>query len=151
MNKSFVFLVLLANLFMVPQLSADALTIDNAWVREAPPVSKVQAAYMVLHNNSERDITLISASSPLFARVEFHRTVADKAVMRMEQEKTLSIPAGSSLQLQPDGRHMMLFNPKQALKAGDKVPFSLTFADQNQLQVILVVKKAAGMMHHHHE
>jgi copper(I)-binding protein len=150
MNKPFIFLALLANLLILPSLSASDVTIENAWVREAPPVSKVQAAYLVLHNHSDKHLTLVSASSPLFARVEFHRTVADNGVMRMQQEDSLNIPARSSIHLQPDGTHMMLFNPMQILKAGDEVPFTLTFSDQHQVKVMLIVKKATGAMHHHH-
>lgn len=150
MNKSFIFLALLVNMLITSPLLASDLTVENAWVREAPPVSKVQAAYMRLHNNSSKEVTLVSASSPLFSRIEFHRTVMDNDVMRMLQENSLIIPARSEIHLQPDGAHMMLFNPRQPLKAGDKVPFTLTFSDQRQLDVILTVKKATGATHHHH-
>lgn len=150
MNKLIVFLALFASLLVAPLTSAFELSIDDAWIREAPPVSKVQAAYMKFHNSSNKDIVLTTASSPLFSRIEFHRTENDNGVMRMLQEKHLTIQAKSELHLQPEGTHMMLFNPGRPLKSGDKVPFTLTFSDQQQLDVILIVKKATGAAHQHH-
>jgi copper(I)-binding protein len=150
MNKLFTHLALFASLIITPLASASEVTVTDAWIREAPPVSKVQAAYMNIRNSSDKDIVLTAASSPLFSRIEFHRTENDNGVMRMLQENSLSIPANNEIHLQPDGVHMMLFNPRQALKAGDKVPFTLTFSDQRQLDVILIVKKATAAAHHHH-
>lgn len=150
MNKLTVFLALLASLLTTSSGAANELSIEDAWIREAPPVSKVQAAYMQIHNNTNKELAVISASSPSFGRIEFHRTVTDNGVMRMLQEDKLVIPAKSELQLQPDGSHMMLFNPRQALRAGDEVPFTLTFSDQRQLDLILIVKKAIGAAHQHH-
>jgi copper(I)-binding protein len=150
MNKSFAFLALLVNLLISPLALASDVKIEDAWIREAPPVSKVQAAYLEIHNHSKKDITLTAANSPLFSRIEFHRTENNDGVMRMLREEQLTIPAGSEIQLQPDGTHMMLFNPKQSLKAGDMVPFTLTFSNQHQVEIMVVVKKAGGASHHQH-
>lgn len=149
MNKLFASLVVLAGLLTSTLISASELTIDDAWIREAPPISKVQAAYMELHNDSNKDISLISASSPHFSRIEFHRTEMSNGVMRMLQEKTLTIPARGETHLQPDGAHMMLFNPRQPLKAEDQVPFTLTFSNQKKIKIVIVVKKATSTSHHH--
>jgi hypothetical protein len=150
MNKLFAFLVLFASLFITPLASATEVTVADAWIREAPPVSQVQAAYMKIHNSGDKDIVIAAASSPLFSRIEFHRTENDNGIMRMLQENSLTIPARSEFHLRPEGTHMMLFNPRQPLKAGDKVPFTLTFSDQRQMEVILIVQKASGGAHHGH-
>ncbi len=150
MNKLFYSLAVLASLLTSSLTSASDLTIEDAWIREAPPVSKVQAAYMELHNKSDKDISLISASSPHYGRIEFHRTEMNNGVMRMLQEKTLSIPARGEKKLQPDSTHMMLFNPRQPLKAGDNVPFTLTFSDQQKIEIMIKVKKAQGTTQKQH-
>lgn len=150
MNKLLASLSIFAGMLPALLCSADPLMINDAWIREAPPVSKVQAAYMQLHNNSDKDLTLTAASSPLFSRIEFHRTEMSNGMMRMLQEKTLRIPAGGKLHLQPDGIHMMLFNPQQPLHAGDKVPLTLSFSDQQERNITITVKKASGVQQHQH-
>jgi len=150
MNKLLKAFLFAAFILASPYLYASGPAVSEAWIREAPPVSKVQAAYMLISNPTDKPVTLIAATSPLYPKIEFHRTVMDNGVMRMLQEDSLSIPARGETHLQPEGAHMMLFNPSQPLKAGDKVPFTLTFSDQHQLDVMLVVKKATGATHHHH-
>ena len=150
MNKFLPAFLLAMFTFASPLLQASELIVSEAWIREAPPVSKVQAAYMLLSNPTDKPVALIAATSPLYSKIEFHRTVMDNGVMRMLQEDSLSIPAKGKIHLQPEGTHMMLFNPQQPLKAGDKVLFTLTFSDQRKLDVMLVVKKATGTTHHHH-
>jgi copper(I)-binding protein len=129
-------------------LQASELKVSKAWIREAPPVSKVQAAYMLISNPTSQAVELVAASSPLYSKIEFHRTVMEDGVMRMLQEDSLNIPARGEIHLQPEGAHMMLFNPRQTLKAGDKVPFSLTFSDQQKIEIIVVVKKTSGTRQH---
>lgn len=129
---------------------AAELTISEAWIREAPPVSKVQAAYMLISNPTSKPVTLIAATSPIYSKIEFHRTVMDNDVMRMLQEDSLSIPARSEIHLKPEGIHMMLFNPRQLLKAGDKVPITLTFSDQMKTEIMVTVKKATSTRQHQH-
>lgn len=150
MNKLFTSLIIFLGLFTGPLSLASDITIDNAWIREAPPVSKVQAAYMKIYNKSDKDISLVSATSPYFSHIEFHRTEISKGVMRMLHEKTLIIPANGEKHLQPDGTHMMLFNPRKSLKAGDKVNFTLTFSKQKEIELMLVVKNPSRSMERSH-
>ena len=150
MNKLFIFIAIFASLFISPFTLAGEISVDDAWIREAPPVSKVQAAYMELHNKSDKDVSLISASSPHFSRIEFHRTEMSGGVMRMQQQEKLNITANSELKLQPDGMHMMLFNPRTPLKSGDKVPFSLTFSDEQKMEIMIKVKKAGNSHQRQH-
>ena len=58
----------------------------------------------------------------------------------------VSIPAGQSLTLLPNGRyHFMLVRPKHPLKVGDKAPAVLTFSRAGAIKVTFVVEPAAGM------
>lgn len=142
MNKFTPALLLALCGLISPFTQSTELTVSDAWIREAPPVSKVHAAYMTIHNPTDKSVTLITASSPLYSNIEFHRTVMENGVMRMLQEESLRIPADAELRLEPEGIHMMLFNPGQPLKAGDKVPFTLNFSDQMNADITVIVKKA---------
>lgn len=150
MNKFLPALVLAMFTFASPLLQASELIVSKAWIREAPPVSKVQAAYMLISNPTDKPVALIAATSPLYSKIEFHRTVMDNGVMRMLQEDSLSIPAKGEIHLQPEGAHMMLFNPKKVLMAGDNVPFTLTFSEQQKIDIMIKVKKAQGTTQKQH-
>lgn len=125
------------------------IEIKDAWVREAPPIAKVMAAYFVIENHADKQIVLTQISSPSFNRVEIHKNITKNGMAAMQRQQQLLIPAKGNINLQAQGYHLMLFNPVTKLKAGDTVNFSLKFADGVTKVVAATVKKATGEMHHH--
>ncbi len=121
--------------------SGDALEFNQVWIAEAPPVSRVLAAYMSIQNHSDKDISILSAESKHFSSTAFHRTIYKNGVASMQHQSTLTIPAHQTLQLEPGGFHMMLFNPVNPLQAGDSVEFSFTLDNQTIKKVTAIVKK----------
>ena len=132
--------------------SDDALEIDDAWIAEAPPVSKVLAAYMEIENETDQDRKAIAMQCEAFERVEFHRSTEKDGVARMERLDVLNIGANSELELKPGGYHIMLFNPERRLRAGDKTACSMEFDNGALLQFELEVRRASHEDHsqHHH-
>lgn len=126
------------------------LKFENAWIAEAPPVSKVQAAYMEIENESSDEIKIVAASSDDFGNIEFHRTIDKDGMASMQRQNELVIPADGELKLQPGGYHMMLFRPAKALRAGDKSTFRFTLANGKNIDVVATVKKAAMSESHDH-
>ncbi len=54
-------------LFSLNHASAgENITIQNAWLREAPPTIKKMAGYLEIENSSDKTLTLISAESSDF-------------------------------------------------------------------------------------
>ena len=137
-------------IFISPFVTASEMTVENAWVREAPPVSRVQAAYATLKNNQPTDIELISATSPAFKKVEFHKTFSEKGLTKMQQQESIIIPAHGKAILEPEGMHMMLFNPVTPLRAGEKIDIHFKFSNGVTTTSSFVVKKATGTNHHQH-
>jgi copper(I)-binding protein len=120
------FLVMVSALMLgAPAMACDGLEVSDAWVREAPPGADVMAAYARLTNRGAKAITLEGASGPDFDSVEMHRTTMDKGTMRMLAEKSLRLAPGASTTFEPGGLHLMLFEPRRALKAGDKTTLTL--------------------------
>ncbi len=99
------------------------------WLRAAPPNVKMMAAYLVIENNGDADKTLVGAFSPAFGMAEIHRSIEEKGVYRMEEQKQLSIKPGEQLQFKPGGLHIMLMMPKQAIKLGEEVRICLIYQD----------------------
>jgi copper(I)-binding protein len=117
------------------------LVFENAWIAEAPPVSKVMVAYMTIKNQGPADIKIINASSETFSSIEFHETIHEEGMASMVRHESLSISANNQLDLKRGGPHLMLFNPVRPLKAGDTV--NITFQTGNNMTktVPVVVKK----------
>jgi copper(I)-binding protein len=130
--------------------AGDELEIEDAWIAEAPPVSKVMAAYMEIENETQHDRQATSMQCEEFERAEFHRTVEKNGMASMEHQQVLNINADSELELRPGGYHIMLFNPARRLQAGDQTGCSMTFDDGTTINFDLKVKKSSVEDHSHH-
>jgi copper(I)-binding protein len=115
--------------------------VRDAWVREAPPGASMMAAYLVIENPGDKDLTLVSVDSPDFAHVMMHRSVTVDGVARMQHQHSIAIPAHGSVALEPGGYHLMMPAPEKRLTAGDEVGFVLHFADRTRLPVTAEVRK----------
>ncbi len=152
LTSALLFLGCLAATFFCNTVQAEnaGLRFEHVWIAEAPPVSKVLAAYMVIENPSEQAIEIQSAESDLFSSTAFHRTVIEDGVARMQHQPSLTVPAHGSLELKPGSFHMMLFNPATPLRAGDRVDLVFSTGSGEKIPVIATVKKAVFNDHQHH-
>ena len=105
--------------------AGDIVKVTDAWVRLPPPGAQIAAAYLTLE--SKQTLSLSNVTSQAAEVVEMHSMSTQNGVMQMRQLKALNLPAGKPLTLEPGGLHLMLINPKNPLKEGDKVPLLLTF------------------------
>ena len=142
---------LLAVLIAAPglTLAADGITVRDAWVRAAPPGSTVLAAYLGIDNHTASAQALSGASSPQFKRVEIHRTEIKNGIVGMSTPPRVAIPAHGTLNFAPNGYHLMLIEPHQALRIGDHVELRLQF-DGHPAQVLRAPVRADHTMHHSH-
>lgn len=110
----------------LPRMTAAAETvrIEGAWARATAPGQNAAGAYMELV--SPADAALVGAETPVAARAELHLMSMDGGVMRMRAVEKIDLPARKPVKLAPGGYHVMLLDIKQPLKAGDKVPLTLT-------------------------
>lgn len=140
----FLSLVVLCSILPVVKAAdkKDSFLITDAWVREAPPNTRVLAAYMTLHNRSDGFRVLEKVSSPDFEKIEVHKIEISDGVMRMLPVKFLEIGPGKDMQLQPGGYHMMLRNPKRKLHAGDAVRIELHFKRMQSITIEVPVMRA---------
>ena len=121
---------------------SNPITIDNAWIREAPPGASAMAGYMNITNTSERNLILHKAESSDFKAIEFHRSVEKDGVYTMVPHLHLHINAASSIELKPGDYHLMMFSPKRELKSGDEAEIKLIFSNNLSITVAVPVKKA---------
>ena len=121
------------------------IVVKDAWVREAPPVSPVLAAYMTIENHTGEVKSLTSVTSSAFRKIEIHQTIYKDGMASMEGQDKLTISAEGKIELTPGGTHLMLINPVKKLKAGDTVSFVLNFDNGSKSIVSATVKKARSM------
>jgi len=132
--------------------AADTMEVSDAWVREAPPVSRVLAAYMQIRNLTGADFTIVEVSSPDFASAQLHRTVLEDGIARMLPVDQLTVPAGGSVAMEPGGLHLMLYEPSRPLPQGDSVTLILHRSDGICYTLPAPVRAGTGdeHLHQHH-
>lgn len=133
------FLALLLAVAMAPApVLAGGLQGQEGWIREAPPVARVRAGYLVLENAGASDLVVTGARSEAFGAIEIHTMVeGEGGAMRMRRVPELVVPAGGRVELRPGGLHLMLFRAQQPLAAGDTVTVELDGADGPLASVVL--------------
>jgi len=125
LNRNSLFLPLI--ILMSCVRAGEPVIIHDAWVAEAPPVVPSRAGYLEIENNSTGPVTLLSVSSPVFDRIEIHRTVTESGISRMQRYRTVEIKPGEKLLFEPGGFHLMLFESDTSPRAGDVVPLVFEF------------------------
>ena len=139
------FLSTLFSLFMINTgYAADSLIISDSRIPEAPPGAQVMAGFMSIQNPTQQPIEITSVSSPAFNTVEMHLSKEVNGIAKMLPQKSLSIPANSTLALQPGGYHLMLIKPKQAMRDGDSVLIEFSLSNNTSLSLHTPVKKNNG-------
>lgn len=127
--------------------------VDNAMVRLLPPGVPNTAGYFSLTNTGTEERVLVGVSCDAVKKAELHDHQMINGMMKMVHQQQVVVPAGQTLTFQPGGLHLMLFGLQTPLKEGQQVPFTLIFADGEQIKVSAVVRSAMTEVdhsHHHH-
>lgn len=123
---------------------AGELRVDHPYATPTAPGLKTGAVYFrTIKNRGAQNDRLLSASTPVAARVEIHRMQTDGDVMRMRAVDTLDLPAKSEVKLRhgaQDGHHLMLWDLKAPLKDGDRFPVKLRFERAGVHEVMVWVQ-----------
>jgi copper(I)-binding protein len=133
--------------------AADEVTVQDPYVRLAPPNAPATGAFMVIRNNGDKDVKVVKAANPLSRVTELHTHLNEGGVMKMRPVAAIDIKAKGEAVLKPGSLHVMMIDLKAAMKEGDVVPITLTLDDGSTKQVDAKVVRpmAAGMpMEHKH-
>jgi copper(I)-binding protein len=121
-----------------PLAALAQVTVSDPWVRGTVPGQGATGAFMKLASRS--DVSLVAAESPAAEIIEIHEMRLDGGVMRMRAVERLPIEAGKTVELKPNGLHLMLMALTRPMKAGEAVPLKLTFEDRSGRRVVVDVK-----------
>lgn len=131
------------------------LHIQHPWSRALPPVAPTGAAYMVIENRGNTADTLKGASTPIAGYTELHEHVHQDDLMKMQRVDNVIIAPGEQVEFAPGGYHVMLFELKEPLVAGNSYPMTLTFEHAGEIAVEVQVSKdearGADAQHSEHD
>ena len=117
------------------------VTVDNAWVRAAPPGAGMTAGYLSVHNSTGQTVTLVSAASDSHGDAMLHESFVENGTSKMRHLDEVSVAANSKASFEPGGRHLMLMAPTRDLEEGDVVALTLHFADGSTITVDADVRR----------
>ncbi|MCK4707305.1 MAG: copper chaperone PCu(A)C [Gammaproteobacteria bacterium] len=132
------------------RLNAADLMVHDAWIPEMPPVSRVHAGFASFHNASNKDIEIISISSPVYSSIEMHLSKEVNGMARMIPQKSLIVQANKMLTLKHGSYHLMMFKPAKKLKSGDTVELTMQLSNGAKQTFTATVKKSMQANEHQH-
>lgn len=139
-------------LFSLTQAYAsEYITVQNAWIREAPPTIKVMAGYLDIENSSDEALILLAAESDEYERIEFHQNQIENGIAKMRQQGEIIIAPNSTFSFTPGGFHLMMFNPSSPIREGTLISIKLIFkGDKTHTYEAMVKRSDSTESHEHH-
>jgi periplasmic copper chaperone A len=150
------FLTLLANTAFAQSYKLGALEIDNPWSRATPKSADTAAGYLTIKNTGSTPDRLVAATLSDAASAQIHQMTMDNGVMKMrEVPNGLEIKPGETVELKPQGFHVMFMGLKAPLLKGQNIKGTLTFEKAGSIDVDFAVQaagspgpQAGGQMQH---
>jgi copper(I)-binding protein len=122
--------------------AADLMQVREPWAKATVPGQKVGGVYMEIV--ARENLRLTGVRSAVAEAAEVHQMKMENGMMRMRKVAFLELPAGKTVKLEPGGYHIMLFDLRQSLVAGQKLKLELTVEDaskrQHRIAVAAVVR-----------
>jgi len=131
----------LLSLATAAAFAADSVKVYDVWARDTVPGAMVSAAYMRI--KSDARMQLVKVESPVAGVTEIHKMEMKDGIMKMQAVDGVEVLPGKVVDLKPGGYHIMLMMLKDQIKAGAKVPLTLTFEDASKKQTIIKVEATA--------
>jgi copper(I)-binding protein len=150
MSKVFKLCALLGALLLTASVYASDIQVESASARATAPGQ--DAAMVDLTIVSTKAAQMVGFSSPACKTAEMHSMSHDNGMMTMRQVNAIDLPAGKRVSLRDSGYHLMLIGLKAPLKAGERVPLTLTVKagdKEFKIDASAEVKPLVGGGHEH--
>ena len=108
-------------------------------------VSKVGAGYVTIHNTSKFSLIITDINSPFFEHIELHDFKEEDGIAIMRKvEFPYTISKNSSLIMESNSWHLMLFHPTVNFKKNQEIPiFFVSEQDKFKVNFKIVLTDAA--------
>lgn len=113
---------------------ADALKVENAYVRPTMAGKDVTAAFFDVTNTGEETLRITGVAAE-GAMAELHTTLEENGVFKMRHLDEVEIPSGMTVQFKPHSLHVMLMKQQNPVVEGDEATLTLQCEDGTQVPV----------------
>lgn len=110
------------------------LSVFDAWVRAAPPGSRMLAGYATLKNTGDAPISVLTVQTDAFRQSSIHETVIERGVSKMRELPRVDLAPGATVEMKPGGAHLMLVDPRHPIVAGDRIGMVFLLADGTRVE-----------------
>ncbi|MEH6702457.1 copper chaperone PCu(A)C [Parasphingorhabdus sp.] len=141
MNKISIMLAASASLLLASCGQGDILFADKAVVNLSPVEGNPSAGYMDLHGGRV-DVELVGVTSDDVLRMEMHETTEKDGMMSMAQLKSIPVPAGKTVKMEPGGKHLMIWGVGDYSKQRGLLKMILIYSNDDRIEIDAVIKKA---------
>jgi periplasmic copper chaperone A len=112
------------------------IRIDHPWSIATPNGAKVGAGYMKITNEGTQPDRLIAITSPVAGKVAVHASVREGDVVKMRAlDQGLEIKPGETVELKPEGAHVMFEGLRAPLLEAGRVQATLVFEKAGSIDV----------------
>lgn len=123
------------------------LQINEPYTRTTPPMAAVAGGFMTITNSGTEVDTFLGGSASFAEAVEVHEMSMVDGIMKMRRlENGLQISPNEAVELKPGGYHLMLINPSEPMKEGNKHKMTLSFKQAGDIEVELEVKDISATL-----
>jgi copper(I)-binding protein len=113
-----------------------SLRIDHPWASATPPGAPVGAGYLKITNEGKEPDRLIALTSPAARKLTLHQSIQEDGVAKMRPlEKGIEIKPGETVELKPEGLHIMFEGLKGPLAEASRVQGTLVFEKSGSIDV----------------
>ena len=141
MNKISIMLAASATFMLASCGQGDVLYADKAVVNLSPVDGNPSAGYMDLHGGRV-DVELVGVTSDDVLRMEMHETTEEDGMMSMAKLKSIPVPAGKTVKLEPGGKHLMIWGIGNGSKKRGLLKMTLIYSNDDRIEINAVIKKA---------
>lgn len=113
--------------------SPESIGLKSGAVVTNPVAGRPSAGYFTLVNGP-KDLVLEYARVPLAVRTEMHETLDEGGRMIMKPIDRVRIPANSTLEFKPGGKHLMVFDLDPTATRIGRAVIQLRFSDGSQIE-----------------
>lgn len=141
MNKIAMMLAASTSLLLASCGQGDILFADKAVVNLSPVEGNPSAGYMELHGGRV-DVNLVGVTSDDVLRMEMHETIEENGVSSMKPLKSIPVPAGKTVKLEPGGKHLMIWGVGNYSKQRGLLKMILIYSNNDRIEIDAVIKNA---------
>jgi periplasmic copper chaperone A len=118
-----------------------SLRIDHPWAIATPKGAKVGAGYITIINDGSQADRLIAITSPAARKVTIHTSIKEGDVVKMRPlDKGLEIKPGETVEMKPNGAHVMFENLQAPLVEAARVQSTLVFEKAGSIDVDFTIE-----------